>query len=641
MTASALPRCVLPLLWLAALCAGMPTGAGAQLLRFSLSGGEVGVENRTEAARGRSLARSASSTFTEWLALPLRGVIISPRLLSFALNLRPSWAQQRTSGLAASVQTGLNAGFNANLLSSSPIPLSVHAERGSGSIRGTFGSETAFNSDASGATLRLQNRAFPIYLDFTDRRTTSDWLGAFSNSSQRRDEQWSTLRLTGQSTKLYTNIDRTRFVDGIGSLSFTTTMGQANHALRWGKGSSLETMVDVSWREGFDPQRRQLYSGTLHLRHSPVVSSSFSLQQQVARAPVFTSHTRAASVGVQYDPRSWLAAALDASGSTALYHNGRAEVWQVRPAVRLSRSLPRGGRLFGSVFAGYSRRAQQFLAESWVVVTGEPHGVDESRSFSLKNERGDSASVSVTSADRSVLFVVDVDYRLTRLGDLLRIAIPLGSRIVPGDAILVSYKYEMPEQPEVDSRFAGAEATITFDGISLQHSVQHRRSVAVGASLDDRLDSGDEYASMLRVHHDTRIGRVTGEGEHRVRRNSRNDFETSELRGTLSSLPGSRLQHMLGVTALRTFANTREVSMLTSAASLGWNATATFQTRASVEAWLWSPQDLPNERLLNVNIDMAWSFGALETDWRYSSQRRYTSSRGIQNQFFGRIKRHF
>ena len=618
-------------------------GAADAQRRVSISrtGGEAGVEHRSERSYGRGRDGSTSTLFSEWVALPVQGTVVSPRVLAYSFMLRPSWAQQRAGEQAAAALRGLGAGASVNILAGSVIPISLHAERSSGSVFGEFGSETNYRTSTSGATMRLQNRAFPLTLDFSDRLTQSDWRSAFNRESLRRQEVWRTARLTGRSTKLLTTLEKVRFIDRVGPLSYASTGGQANHTLRWGKGSALETMADVSWRDGFAPQRRRQLGGMLRLQHAPSVASSVSLMQQTARAPTFSANSRSASYGVQYEPLAWLSASFDASGSSAQYHNGLAGVLDLKPTVRFITPLPFGGRLSGSVSAGLARRSQKFFAEPWVEVSDERHVADDERSITLVNELVDSTRVQVVNSDRTVLYLNGFDYLITRLGDLTRLTIPLSSRIVVGQDVLVSYRYKMPVQPAFETRTAGAEASLVFPGFSLQQSFQQRRSQADVASDSDLLDSGDEYSLRAALRRGTRLGLLSAHGVRRFRRNSRNDFETTELRGQLSSNPGTSFQRAVGMSHVRTVMNARDVTMITSTLAVGWMPTTAFQVQGMVESWVWSPQGLPSDRLLSMTCGLSWSLGAMATEVRYSSQQRMASGRSTQNQLFARVKRHF
>ncbi|MDP1860592.1 MAG: hypothetical protein Q8K82_18095, partial [Gemmatimonadaceae bacterium] len=233
---------------------GWPAAASGQWLSLRRDGGEIGVEARRERSLGGNGTPSAVSLFTEWVALRVQGTLGSPRLLAYAVNLRPTWAQQRANQAAAAMLNGLGASVSANILSASVLPISVRGERSSGSVRGEFGSETHYRLLSTGATVRLQNRVFPIFLDYSTRRSLSDWESAFSAPTVRRDENWRTLRLSGQSTKLTANLERTRLIDGVGGLGYDATNARASHVIRWGRGSTLETSADEQWRHGHEPQ---------------------------------------------------------------------------------------------------------------------------------------------------------------------------------------------------------------------------------------------------------------------------------------------------------------------------------------------------------------------------------------------------
>lgn len=620
---------------------GWPTEASGQWLPVSRDGGEIGVEARRERSLGGHGAPSAVSLFTEWVAVRLQGTLGSPRLVAYAVNLRPTWAQQRANQTAAAMLNGLGASVSANILSASALPISVRGERSSGSVRGEFGSETHYRLLSTGATVRLQNRVFPIFLDYSTRRSLSDWESAFSAPTVRRDENWRTLRLSGQSTKLMANLERTQLIDGVGGLGYEATSARASHVIRWGRGSVLETSADGQWRHGHEPQRRRLLSASLRLRHAEAVASSLALQQQIVRAPTFSANTRGGSYALTVDRQGWLGASVDVAGSTSIYHNGRSSLLQATPTLRLNIALPFGAQVTGSAFAGALRRGQDFFGESWIVVSDERHSTPQTREFTLDFERADSTSITLDNEDRSLTYVNGFDYRLVRLGDLVRVSIPLSSRIRVGELLLVSYRYLLPPAPGIRTRSAGADASLAVGGLSLQHSIRRRRSSATDGAASDALDSADEYTTSATLRRALRFGRVQGDLTHRVRQHSRNDFTSTELRAAVASPAGYAVRGALGASGTQSRMNERDTRMVTTVASVGWMVSSTFQVQATAETWMWSTDNRARERLRSLNFEVVWSLGALETDWRYTSQQRHAAAVGTQHQFFGRVRRRF
>ncbi len=626
-----------------------PVTAAAQLMRLSADGGELGVEARRDRSLGGIGASSAITLFTEWVALPFQGTLASPRLMTYALNVRPSWAQQRAPQGAAAILNGMGASASANLLAASPFPITVHGERSTGSLRGDVGSETNYRLSSRGATMRLQNRAFPIVLDYSARHSLSDYVSAFNTAPMRRDETWRIWRLTGQSTKLTTNLEQTRFIDGIGALSYDLTSARATHQLRWGRGSSLATSADWQWRGGNEPQRTRLIAGTLQLRHAQALTSSLALQQQILRAPRYSANTRGGSYSFSFDRPSGLSASVDVSGATSIYHNGRSNSLQATPTVRLNAALPFGARLTGAVFAGAIRRGQEFFGDSWIVASDERHVIAEAREFTLGFERADSASITLVSGDRSLSYLNGFDFRVIRLGDLIRIVIPLSSRIRVGDAVLAGYRYVLPPAPGISTRSAGADASLIVGPLTLEHSVKRNRSVATDraadhaaeAAVNDALDSSDEIISAARLRGANRFGSVQGDLTRRERQHSRNDFASTELRASVASPTGYALRGVIGATGTRSRMHERDTRIVTTTASVGWTVSGTFQVQATAETWVWATDDRALDRLRTLSLDVVWSFGALETDWRFSSQQRHAATVGTQSQFFGRVRRRF
>ncbi|MDP1861372.1 MAG: hypothetical protein Q8K82_22040, partial [Gemmatimonadaceae bacterium] len=381
--------------------------------------------------------------------------------------------------------------------------------------------------------------------------------------------------------------------------------------------------------------------GSLRLRHTEAVASALALQQQIVRAPTFSANTRGGSYALTFDRQGWLGASVDVAGSSSLYHNGRSNLLQATPTLRLNFGLPFGAQLTGAVFAGALRRGQDFFGDSWIVVSDERHTTAQAREFTLDFERADSTSITLVNEDRSLAYVNGFDYRLVRLGDLVRISIPLSSRIHVGEVVLVSYRYMLPPAPGIRTRSLGADASLAVGGMSVQHSIRRRRSVATDGAASDALDSADEYTTSASLRRALRFGSVQGDLTHRVRQHSRNDFTSTELRAAVASPSGYAVQGVLGASGTQSRMNERDTRMVTTVASVGWMVSSTFQIQTTAETWVWSTDDRARERLRSLNLEVVWSLGALETDWRFSSQQRDAAAVGTQHQFFGRVRRRF
>ena len=634
---------------MAAFAIGAPRALTGQWLRIHQGGGELGVEARDERMLGGVQRGASSRQFSQWFVLPLSGVIFSPQLLSYSVSIRPTWVQQTVFGQPGPFNThSIGLGGAANILPGALVSLSLHTDKNSASTEGGLGSRTQYESRTGGGILRLRSSAFPIFADWNVRTTNDLWQASADQSPVRRDETLRTLRITGQSSKLTATLERLSFEDRVGALGFSSLGGSVLHALHWGKGSSIQSVFETLNREGNNAQRRQSNSERLHLQHTTTVATEYSLDRQRTTIASNEFKALAGSAGIRFQPRPWVGGGLRTSSSSSTFTTGSIGSVAVVPSVRLEGKLPGGARLAGSVSAGYERISQQLPSDSWIQVADEPHTVDQSRVFVLAHERGDVTTIRLYNPEHTIAYLSGIDYRVTVLGDLVRIDVPIASRLAVGDAVVVSYRYAAPTAGEHELRSGDATASFTIGGFSLTSSASLRRGRSLSGNstdqignLDDRLGSGDDYVLAAAFHRATGIGRVDLDVQRRSREHSRSDFVLTELRAGYAPPSSLSLQSSFGASIARTATVDQAVRVVTVNATVNWNPTATTHISASLESMLWYPQQARAEETYIGNLELGWAVGGIEAEVRYVYQRRVGTMSFDQQRLFGRFKRRF
>lgn len=635
-------RLLVHLAVMTAVVAGAPSAAPAQWIRINHGAGELGVEARDERASYDGQRGASGTVFREWMNVPLSGTILSSRLLSYSLNIRPTWGQQTVFGQPARFDArSVGLGGAANILPAAPVSLSLFVDRMSGGMQGGPGSTTNSETSTGGATLRLRSSVFPIFADWNTRSTNDFWQAASDQVPVYRNETLRVLRITGQSSKLTTTLERMHFVDRVGTLGFSSLGGTALHYLRWGKGSSLQSMFEAISRDGRDAQRRRSFSERLLLQHTSALATNYEVDQRRAVGPGNEFSTLAGSAGVRFQPRPWVSAGLRTSSSSSSFATGSLGSVAVVPSFSLNAKLPGGAQFSGSVSAGYERLSQRLPSDSWIQIADEPHTVDRSRGFVLAHERGDAATLTVYSPEHTIAYLSGIDYRVTVLGDVVRIDVPLASRIVVGGTVVVSYRYAAPTAGEHDLRSADAAASLFIGGFSLTQSASLRRSRTLRGADYDRVGSGDDYVLTAGFHRPTAIGRFDLDASRRARENSRSDYTSTELRVGFAPRSIGAVQSSLGASIGRTATVGQEVRIATSNATVNWTPTAATHVLASMESWLWAPTGLQAEKTYLWSAELGWAVGGIEADLRYVFQRRTAAVNNTQRRLFGRFKRRF
>ncbi|MHB8837716.1 MAG: hypothetical protein ACYC7F_02050 [Gemmatimonadaceae bacterium] len=626
-----------------------PRAAVAQWIRVGQGGGEVGVEVRDDRSVDGGRPGASGTQLGQWLNVPLSGVIVSPRLLSYSLNIRPTWRQQTMFGQPARVDTrSVGMGATANLLPNALISLSAYADRMTSGTEGGLGSLTRYAANTGGGTLRLRNAAFPVVAEWNVRATNDVWQATPEQLPVYRNETLHTTRLTGQSSKLRATIERLRFEDLVGALDFTSLGGLATHFVTWGKGSSAQSMLELFARDGHDAQRRRSLSERLLLQQSKTVSTALAADSRRTVGSSDETSTFTGSATVRVQPREWVSTGLMVSSTSSAFGRGHIRMLSADPHVHVEMTLPHGARLRGSFSTGYSRVSQRLPSDSWIVVVDERHAIEKSRTFVLAQERGDRTTLTVQNREHTITYLPDIDYRVSVVGPLVQIDVPLASRMAVGDEVEVTYSYQALAAGDYDVRRGDAAVAFSIGGFSLTPSASLRRGYSRAAepgmalsNSPSRMNSGDDFVLTAGFHHPTAIGRFDLDVSRRSRERSPSDFVMRELRGGYQPRLLSTLQAAVGASVARTATINDDVRVVTSSAAVTWTPFPTTRVMATRETWLWQPRSTGAEETVIWNAELGFTSGRMEAEFRYVVQRRYAAVEQTQRRLFCQLRRRF
>lgn len=622
----------------------LPHLAAAQLVRLTPNGGEIGIEVRSVQSAVAGHNAVWETFLSSWVNVPLSGSVLSPRLLSYHAAFRPTRTQQTVRDREAMYELrSLGMSVGANILAAAPISLSVHADRTTGgSPREVFGAITSSRNASSGGLLRVRMPAFPLRFEWNTLDLADSWRASLEQAPIRRDESLEVIRFTGESSKLTTSLERQRFVDRVGTLDFSSVAGTALHALRWGTGSSLTSSVEMHRRDGRDEQRRRLFTEHLHLRHSPTVASDLTVhRQQSLSAGVYAADVATTILSVHAEPTSWIVGGVTGTYTTNAFSSGRLRTASAAPSVTIRRALPVNVRLTGALGASYQRTDQRLTGESLTPVTDEPHTLDASRELRLGHERADAMSVAVFNRDRTVMYLEGTDYRVVTLGDLVRLEVPIVSRIQIGDALLISYLYAAAAARAHDLQSGSATLSLARGGVSLSQSALLRRPRVLAGDDGMGLERGNDYVTALDARRSGTGGQASLTAQHRARRHARSDFTSSELRVGYSPPAVDDRRATLGASLARSSAGPDVATVWGTNASVTWILAQRLHVLAAAESQIWRAAGRGTDRTIVSNLDLRWRVGRVETEWRYLWQQRSTLEQRSQHRLFARLQRRF
>lgn len=631
----------LVLLLAVGLSARAAPAAAQGLLRLRAGSGELGSDSRGSWTSYGDGARSRALDVTSWLAVPLGGALLEPRLLRWQAVIRPELRRTSYTGAPDAIRgsTLLWSG-SAQLLGGRAVNLLLEGGRSRNVSEGGFGLRSENRISSLGAGLTVGNSWFPLQLDWRRQSTADSWRSdgaAFEAAFETR-----TLRLSGSSTKTSVVVERTLQDDRVGPADYRGWNVLLNHGLRWGKGSSIRSTYELVDQTGIFGYRRRDWLERLRLQHSRAISTSWGWRRGLTETRGLGTRLTSLSGEVTVQVVRHLTAGLMATRDRTVYTAGREHATLVRPRLALDLPFARRVRISASGGVGYQWRDLTGAGELTIGVLAERHPVDQSRRFTLNLPDGDPATVVLRREDQSLVYEAGTDYTVSVIGSAVTISVPPGSRIQVGQTVLVDYRARVAGDFEDRATVSDLSATASLGPLQLHHSLNQ---------LDSRLPSGladargyGEYRAELTTA-DLRVGTPLGAlvvdaGLHRNRR-SRDETRERRIGATLGTSGMSQVQTSLGIFYSWGETNTIAVRTLSGLGSLAWMATRSLRTQLTIEGLKWRDDRGLRDRFLGGRLDVEWRFGQVEATLRGEHQRRVNGSRYDLNRLSIRLLRRF
>lgn len=613
------------------------------VFRFQPGGGELGSDNRGVWTSYGDSTLSRSLEFVGWVAVPVGGVFLDPRLLSWRATFRPELRRTDYTGAPALLRgSAFNWSGSAQLFGSRPVGLLVDGGRGRSVSEGGFGFRSEARSSSLGASLTMRNQWFPMLLSWRRQSTTNDWRSEVSGDAFQTAFDTRTLRFTGTSTKTSILVERTVQDDRTGPVDFRGWTVLLNHTAHWGKGSSLQSSYELGDQSGlFGFQRRQ-WTERLRLQHTRSVATAWSWRRGTTasrgQSSQLTTLTGDATVGLFRH----LSFSLAATRDRTVFATGREHATLLQPRLSLDWPLARRVRLWASGGAGHQWRNLQGAAELTVPVLGERHLVSPSRRFTVDLPDADPTTVVVRREDQSVVYQEGSDYLVVVEGSVLRVDVPPGSRILVGETVLVSYRARLAGDFRDEATVTDLNATFTAGPLQLHHGA-NTRSSRIGSAQADARGYGEyhENQTTLDLRVGTPLGLLTLDAARLRRKRPRDDTRERRVGVTLGDRGGGRWQTSIG--GFYSWAETNEVTVtsLSGTATLGWMITRTLRAHLSLDGLRWQDSRGLTDRFVGGMLDVEWRLGQIETLLRAEHQRRVDGSSYVLNRLSLRTVRRF
>lgn len=598
-----------------ALASGALVGQG---VRIAAPSGQVGVAldgawSDFEGVRGARFAQ-----FAEWLDIGVAGVVVDPRVASFALHLRPTWLQvagrQVFDTAPSSDATRLtNYGVSATAFPLMPVSGSAWFTRISGRRPGLFGSSSASDVGRAGASIRLRNPPLPVTFEI-ERVARVDSQYRLTGNVRTRHDVLTEAGVRARNSKLDAELRRQSFDDRQGVTDQQSWIGDVVHRFGWGKGSSITSGLHTIERTGFLPVRQVRWEERLMLQHTRAVSTQWQYSQFTHDAPVGRISGRALELAAAAALRPDLQAGLDGRATWSRFPEGRRSEVRAIPRLAWSRNLSQGGLVRAHLGLGYEWLSQD-NADGGITVLDERHVVDFSGRFRLDQAFVDSLTIVITDVTQTIVYQAGLDYRVVPTGQLTEIlTLPTGSIIV-GDTLLVDYRYQLGPSGRSAGSVSSYGASVTW------------RPVEAYAYRDQRSPRQLEGALLALAYDFVTAGvavrgslggvSATGRAEYQRREYDGTDVDIHVLSGTVSGALASALTGSLSGAVSRqrgdlTLDNTR------GDLTLGWTPSGYFRLGVRGTVWSWRQGPVRRESFVGGGIDAEWRVGKMQTRASYS-----------------------
>ena len=404
---------------------------------------DLSYDFESEERGGPYLAtKNRSHALKERVDLQTTGWGYHPAFLAYTVVLSPEWEQtiEKPEPGSRSASDSFLLGYSLDLtfFPYKPVTLNLFGRRQRSVLTSSLATRSETESDTYGATLMLKNRALPTMLAYA--RTTSNQAGFF-DSEESRDEIRLQTRHEEKSNDTninaaYTTQDRTSLGTEIRTENFS---GEAQNTYRitTDRRVLLNSGLGYRWAEsGLYRSSGISLSESLNWRHA----RNFSTNYQFTHASESSGDTRVGttSASAGFSHRLYENLTTTASGRGSHSSQGQ-NIYGGNLDFGYQRRIP-WGTLHASTGHDYAV-TKRSTGELFLPVIDESHILRTGDVTLLGNRNVEISSIVVTSADRSIVYLADTDYRIELLGTSVRISRTTFGAIADGQTVLVNYAY--------------------------------------------------------------------------------------------------------------------------------------------------------------------------------------------------------
>lgn len=441
-----LPAALLLFLFQASVCAGIASaeyGGRSFYIERPQLGLDLSYDYRTEDQEGPYVStKNTTQALIERLDLQTEGWAYHPAFLTYLLELSPEWEQvlEEPEPGADTTRRNFLLGYSLDttFFPYKPVTLRLLGRRQKTVLDSSLAGRSETTSDAYGGSLTMKNRTLPTTLAYL--HTTLDQTGYY-DSTEVRDRASLQMRHDEKSNQtdlkaLYEAVDRTALRTTTGTENF---FGGAFNTWRLApdQRGMLNSVLSYRWFTSDEYRSTGVTLGeSLTWKHTPNFSTNYTIQYNGDSSQVTSVDTVSGSAGFTH----LLYENLTTTGSVRGNYSSQGEnITGGNLSFSYQRPIPRG-TIYASMGQDYSVTTRS-APQTFVSALDEPHVLRSADVTFLDHQNVVLPSIVVTSADRGIVYRLDVDYRIEVVGTSVRISRDPFGAIAEGQTVLVNYTY--------------------------------------------------------------------------------------------------------------------------------------------------------------------------------------------------------
>lgn len=416
------------------------------LIERPMLGLDLSYEFEEDERTGPDINREDTThILSERLDIETGGWFYLPALAVYTIRLSPQWKQtfihpdEEEKRTTRAFLQGYSAEFT--FLQYKPYTLRLFANRELSTLSSSFAQRSRTESDTYGAALMLKYRILPTTIDYnheessqegffkTDRESDEFKLNmkynknlgetllnaSYTDSTQTTQETPINLKTQSASLQNYYNLTKDRKITLSSGLNYNSTQGD------FAKSTGYSLSENLQWR---------------HLEN---LSTNYMLRYDKNTSETFTIETKAIDFNLTHLLYETLLTSINVDASSDRFTGGETNLYRAGVDFNYKREVPKG---MLNINIGYNYGiANQDFVPGYIQVLDESVTLTDGVIALLANKNVDVNSITVTDNTGTIIYIKDIDYRVTEIDYFVRISRIIGGGISNGQEALVDYRY--------------------------------------------------------------------------------------------------------------------------------------------------------------------------------------------------------